>query len=58
MKRKSPNGSALETSNYKNERFFQYMAAGEHQVPDVSGSGKFARLYFEFQEMQEGKNVF
>lgn len=30
------------------------MAAGEHQVPDVIGTGKFARLYFEFQEMQEG----
>ena len=37
--------------------FFQYSAAGDSKHPVRGEQGKSARLYFEFQEMQDGGDV-
>lgn len=37
--------------------FFQYSAAGDSKHPVRVEQGKSARLYFEFQEMQDGGDV-
>ena len=38
----------------KKDGFFQYTAAGDSKHPVSVEKGKSARLYFEFQEMQDG----
>lgn len=41
----------------KKEGFFQYSAAGDSKHPVTVEPGKSARLYIEFQEMQDGGDV-
>lgn len=44
-------------STTKKDGFFQYTAAGDSKHPIVVEQGKSARLYVEFQEMQDGGDV-
>lgn len=41
----------------KKDGFFQYSAAGDSKHPVTVEPGKSARLYIEFQEMQDGGDV-
>jgi len=41
----------------KKDGFFQYTAAGDSKHPVSVEKGKSARVYFEFQEMQDGGDV-
>lgn len=44
-------------SDTKKDGFFQYSAAGDSKHPVMVEQGKSARLYVEFQEMQDGGDV-
>lgn len=41
----------------RKDGFFQYSAAGDSKHPVTVEQGKSARLYVEFQEMQDGGNA-
>lgn len=41
----------------RKDGFFQYTAAGDSKHPVIVEQGKSARLYVEFQEMQDGGDV-